>query len=229
MSAVARTEGGNVVGWGSNGDGELGGTAGEECKLSIKACIKVPKQVEGLEHVKRVSEGSSVTSALTEAGTVYSLGDNEHGQLGIGSVEGPETCTGETPCSRTPVAVPGLSDVAGISAGISEVGEGHTLAWLNSGAGPAPLFTLTPGHGSLTMAWTFASEEFKIAYRTAPEFGEPGKWITLEHGPKTCPCSTTISGLSAGTQYEVKLDSQRHVEGKLQVTDTHTAFAIPEA
>jgi hypothetical protein len=231
MSAVALTEAGTVVGWGSNGDGEIGGTAGEECKKSIKACVKVPKVVEGLEHIATISEGPSVTVALTEAGTVYALGNNENGQLGNGSLEGPEACTAGHPCSRSPVAVAGLSEVGGISAGVSEVGEGHALAWLRSGSGSAPLFTVTAGHKTLTLTWTFSSEEFKVAYRTAPEFTEPGKWVTREHGPKTCsvttPCSTTISGLGA-EQWEVKVDSQRHIEGKLKVEDAHVAYGTPE-
>jgi alpha-tubulin suppressor-like RCC1 family protein len=228
MSTVALTEAGTVVGWGSNGDGELGGTFGEECKASIKACVKVPKVVEGLEHITQVSEGSSVTSALTEAGTVLSLGNNEHGQLGTGSLTGPETCAAEHPCSRAAVEVAGLSEVGAISAGVSEVGEGHTLAWLKSGLGPAPLFTIAPGHKQLTITWNFADEEFVVSYRTAPETGEPGKWIRWEHGPRTCPCSTTITGLTEGQQYEVKVDSESHPGGKLAIDDTHTAYTTPE-
>jgi alpha-tubulin suppressor-like RCC1 family protein len=228
MSAIALTEAGTVVGWGSNGDGELGGTAGEECKMAVKACLKVPKAIEGLEHVKQVSEGSSVTVALTEAGTVMSLGNNEHGQLGSGSLIGPETCAAKHPCSRAPVAVAGLSEVAGISAGGYEVGEGHTLAWLASGGGPAPLFTVTPGSGSLTVNWALPLGLFRVTYRTAPQLSEPGELLTWEEGAKVCPCSSTISGLTPGTQYQVNVESLLQLGTVLHTTDTHTVYAIPE-
>lgn len=232
MSAVALTEAGTVVGWGSNGDGELGGTAAEECKKTIKACVKSPKVVEGLEHIAQISEAPNTTVALTESGTVYSLGLNEHGQLGDGSLVGPEECAAEQQCSRSPVAVAGLSEVGGISAGVSEIGEGHTLAWLKSGSGPAPLLTVTPGHGSLKLTWTFSDEEFKVSYRLAPEFVKPGEnWKLWEHGPRTCsvssPCTATITGLKA-EQYSVKIDSTSKVEGKLKVDDTHIAYGTPE-
>jgi alpha-tubulin suppressor-like RCC1 family protein len=229
MSAAALTEAGTVVGWGSNGDGELGGTKGEECTKAIVGCLRVPKSLEGLEHIKQVSEGSSVTTALTEAGTVLSLGSNQNGQLGNGSLTGPESCAGgKHQCSRSPVEVAGLSEVAGISAGVYEAGEGHTLAWLAGGADPEPAFAVTPAHSSLSLAWTFPAEEFKVTYREAPAFGIPGEFLPLEEGVKTCPCASTIGGLTPGVQYQVTVESETHVGARVRVTDTHTAYATPE-
>ena len=233
-SAVALRKGGTVVGWGSNEDGQLGRKAVE---------AKVPMKIKGLKKIKQVSEGAATTFALTRAGTVEALGVNEHGQLGNGTLTGPEKCTNvfitaEGPtevvveCSRSPVAVAGLSGVGGISAGVSEFKEGHALAWLTSGSAPPPEFTVTPGQDSITINWTFASEEFKIAYRVAPELEteteETEKWVRWEVGPKTCPCSTTITGLEAGQQYEVKVSSLAKVEGKQKTEDSHNAFATPE-
>ncbi len=230
MSAVALTRDGTVVGWGSNGDGELGRAFAEECSMQMKACVKAPKVVEGLEHIAQISEGPSTTLALTEAGTVYSLGLNEHGQLGSGSVEGPETCGGGAACSRSPIAVEGLSGVGRISAGVAEPGEGHALAWLRSGSGPAPLLTVTPGSKQLTLTWTFSDEEFKVSYSPAPELAEPRKWATWEHGLRTCsvgsPCTTTITGLKP-EQWEVKVDSMRKVEGRLKVDNNYVVYATP--
>ena len=215
-------QGGTVVGWGSNTDGELGGTTTE---------ARVPIAIKGLKKITQVSEGSSTTVALNEAGTVYALGLNEHGQLGWGSLGGPEKC-GLDDCSRSPVAVSGLSKVGGISAGVSEIGEGHALAWLKSGSAPKPEFTIAAGRESITVSWTFQSEEFKTAYRVAPEIStetEPTeKWIRWELEPKTCPCSTTITGLTPGQQYEVRVVSLIEVEEKRKTEDSHSSFATPE-
>jgi alpha-tubulin suppressor-like RCC1 family protein len=222
-SAVALKQGGTVVGWGSNGDGELGGTASP---------VKVPIAIGGLKKIAQVSEGSSTTLALTETGTVYALGLNEHGQLGWGSLGGPEKC-GLDDCSRSPVAVSGLSKVGGISAGVSEIGEGHALAWLTSGSAPKPEFTIAAGHSSITVSWTFQSEEFKTAYRFQPETEDESetseKWVRWELEPKICPCSTTITGLTPGQQYEVRVLSLIEVEEKRKKEDSHSSFATPEA
>ncbi len=222
-SAVALKQGRTVVGWGSNTDGELGGRAAE---------AKVPVAIKGLKKIAQVSEGPSTTVALTETGTVYTLGLNEHGQLGWGSLAGPEKC-GLDDCSRSPVAVSGLSKVGGISAGVAEVGEGHALAWLKSGSAPEPEFTITAGHSSITVSWTFQSEEFKTEYRVAPEAETETetteRWVQWEHEPKICPCSTTITGLTPGQQYEVKVLSQIVVEEKRKKEDSHSSFATPEA
>jgi alpha-tubulin suppressor-like RCC1 family protein len=216
-STVALKQGGSVVGWGSNTDGELGGSAE----------AKVPITIKGLNKIVQVSEGPSTTFALSEAGTVSALGLNEHGQLGYGSLGGPQKC-GADDCSRSPVPVSGLSNVGGISAGVSETGEGHALAWLKSGSPPTPEFTIAAGHQSITVTWTFASAEFKTAYRIAPETEtETEKWVRWEPAPKTCPCSTTITGLEAGKQYEVRVLSFG-LEGKTKKEDSHNSFATPE-
>jgi len=222
-SAVALKQGGTVVGWGANGDGELGGTVAE---------ATVPIANKSLKKIAQVSEGSSTTYALSETGTVYALGLNEHGQLGSGSWTGPEKC-GLDDCSRKPVTVAGLSKVGGISAGVAENGEGHTLAWLKSGAAPKPEFTIAAGHSSITLTWTFQSEEFKTAYRVSPEnedeTEEAEKWIKWELEPKLCPCTTTITGLTPGVQYEVRVQSLIEVEEKRKKEDAHSSFATPEA
>ncbi len=66
-----------------------------------------------------------------------SWGINIGGQLGIGTTSGPEQCfehaRGDEPCSRTPVAVPGLSEVTAIAAGFGAcfalLRNGTVVAW----------------------------------------------------------------------------------------------------
>jgi alpha-tubulin suppressor-like RCC1 family protein len=125
-----------VAAWGSNiegglGDG-LGGTkgdpaAGPEFCESFFSCSKIPVVVNGLSGVRALSAGNERGVALLSDGTVKDWGWGAYGQLGDGSGTGPETCNG-MPCSRTPIAVSGLSGVAAISAG-----NNHSLALLNDG------------------------------------------------------------------------------------------------
>jgi alpha-tubulin suppressor-like RCC1 family protein len=229
-SALALTEGHKVVGWGSNGNGQLG-PGSPLCAKSFPACQPVPKAVGGLQHVKAISQGASFSLALNEEGRVYSFGLNEHGQLGNGIAGGPETCGGK-PCDRVPTAIAGLPPVGGISAGGGESGEGHSLVWLQSGSGPPPILTLTPGKGKLTIRWAFNAEEFRLSYRLAPESSKAEeKWSEPVKFTVACsvssPCHRTIMGSSA-QQYEVKLDSYRLVEEKRRLEDSHGAIATPK-
>ena len=59
---------------------------------------------------------SGFACALLSSGTVECWGINWDGELGEGTLLGPETCN-NLPCSTTPVAVSGLSGVTGIAAG----------------------------------------------------------------------------------------------------------------
>lgn len=99
---------------GSGGDGgvETGSEAGAEGG-STAAII--------------IAAGGKHSCALLPAGTVECWGSNANGQLGIGTLTGPETCSG-APCSTTPVAVPGLSNVIAIAAGTT-----HSCALLSGG------------------------------------------------------------------------------------------------
>jgi hypothetical protein len=65
--------------------------------------------------------------ALLSNGTVDCWGANTGGNLGNGTKTGPDACSGY-PCSRTPVAVTGLTGVRAIS-----VGGGTTFAVLLNG------------------------------------------------------------------------------------------------
>jgi len=120
--------------WGSNHAGQLG--TGNE------AGSDVPVAVPGLSGVTALSTGSPSdcggsncgghTLALLSNGTVMAWGSNGHGQLGNGSFSGPEVCN-SLPCSRTPVAVSGLTGVIAIAAGgeasLALLSNGTVMAW----------------------------------------------------------------------------------------------------
>lgn len=201
--ALALLNHGEVVAWGSNGNGELGGTSSEECKKNLKTCQKIPKLVSGLEGVTAVSAGGSFSLALS-GGTIYAFGDNEGGQLGIGG----------TSNTNVPTAIKGISNVGGIAAGTGpSAGEAHSLAFLQSGSAPPPLLSLTPEEKSksLTLVWTVGAKEkepYKLRWRPWSA-GETGKWSKLVEVEETCSpekaCSYTTPALNAQA-YEVTLN-----------------------
>jgi alpha-tubulin suppressor-like RCC1 family protein len=119
-----------VAGWGSTSATD---SLGDGSVLSSD----VPEAIGGLSGVKQVSAGFSGGLALLNGGTVMAWGANEDGFLGDGSLSGPETCLppegAEGPCSRTPVAIPGLSGVVEVSAGeyvdLALLGDGKVMQW----------------------------------------------------------------------------------------------------
>ncbi len=129
---LALLKNGTVMAWGENRYGQLGdGTTTKS---------DVPVAVSGLSEVSAIAAGAYDSLALLKNGTVVAWGVNSGGQLGDGTSAGPETCEaeggGKLGCSRTPVAVSSLSEVAGIaSGGCAACGPtGHSLALLKSGS-----------------------------------------------------------------------------------------------
>lgn len=55
-------------------------------------------------------DGQAHTCGVTTGGMAYCWGDNSHGQLGVGTNTGPQTCVISDPCSTIPVAVVGRLD-----------------------------------------------------------------------------------------------------------------------
>jgi alpha-tubulin suppressor-like RCC1 family protein len=135
--ALALLKSGKVMSWGENQFGRLGNsssTGPEKCGWVFPVpCSRAPVSVTGLEGVSAVSAGGTFSLALVGGGTVKGWGENNSGQLGTGSFEGPEGCKGifefegEIPCATKPVEVTGLEEVTAISAGGS-----HGLALLSS-------------------------------------------------------------------------------------------------
>jgi alpha-tubulin suppressor-like RCC1 family protein len=188
--ALALLKSGEVIGWGANGVGELGGSSSEECKKVPNSCSKTPKLVSGLGEISDVSAGRSFSLTL-KAGKIFSFGDNEPwGQLGIGS----------TTNTNVPTEVKGIEPVAGLAAG-----EQHSLAELKTGsAPPPPEFAVLPEPSALNVVWTINAQEYHIRWRTPPKRGRWTK-VVKRKGPCSAEkvCSYLISPLSK-IAYEVQ-------------------------
>jgi alpha-tubulin suppressor-like RCC1 family protein len=98
---VALKSDGTVWAWGWNQYGQLGnGTAGNSNPL--------PAPVPGITNPAKICAGYAVSLALMSNGTVQIWGTGKYGELGQGNI-------GDH--SYSPIAVPGLSNVAIVSAG----------------------------------------------------------------------------------------------------------------
>jgi alpha-tubulin suppressor-like RCC1 family protein len=128
------------VGWGENDVAQLGSgsNAGpENCGgVFVFACSTTPRAVSGSNEVAAVAADTYHSLALLKGGAVVAWGDNDDGQLGVGSLTGPEMCSvsgGEAPCSKVPVAVSGISEATAVAAGdnfsLALLKDGTVMAW----------------------------------------------------------------------------------------------------
>jgi alpha-tubulin suppressor-like RCC1 family protein len=115
-SAVAVLGNGTVKAWGGNANQVLG-------VGSTASSVNVPTLVKNLTGVTRLAIGGGITGGHTLAllgnGTVKAWGSNGSGQIGIGTVGADQP---------TPVAVPGLTNVAEIGTGF-----GYSVVRLTDG------------------------------------------------------------------------------------------------
>jgi alpha-tubulin suppressor-like RCC1 family protein len=129
--ALALLQSGKVMAWGRNVWGQLGSGSASEYS-------DVPVEVKSLSNVTAVSTGGTSSLALLNSGTVMAWGDNDSGQLGIGTTTGPEKCSGSA-CSATPLAVSGLSGVKALAGGwihnLALLSNGTVTAWGNNNQG----------------------------------------------------------------------------------------------
>ncbi len=100
--SLALLKNGTVEAWGRNEHGELGHEPSVEEEFQPS-----PLPVPGLTGVVGIAAGSDSSYAVLADGSVMAWGQNNSGQLGIGSLEN----------SDTPVPIPGLKEVASVSAG----------------------------------------------------------------------------------------------------------------
>jgi len=136
---IALKADGTVWVWGYNGYGQLGTETIETCETWSLVmgelypwdapCSTTPIQISGLTDVSAVAAGAYHTMALKTDGTVWSWGDNKHGQLGDGTKDR----------SYTPVQVNSLTDIAAITGGgdhtIALTTDGTVWAWGENSVG----------------------------------------------------------------------------------------------
>jgi hypothetical protein len=123
-SSCAVMAGGTIRCWGWNPFGVIGdGTTTD---------AQTPAQVVGIGDAVGVAVGESHACAVLAGGTVSCWGRNWRGELGDGTISGPETC-GEYSCSRTPVAVDGITTATAVAAGGDQscalLADGHVDCW----------------------------------------------------------------------------------------------------
>jgi RHS repeat-associated protein len=135
ITSVALLQNGTVVSWGR---GPLGDGTGNSSLTPVR--VVSPDGTGQLTGIIAVAEGDSTSYALGQDGTVWSWGDNGHGQLGIG------TSTGG---SLFPVHVVAPSGTGNLD-GIVEVaaGTGQVLALKSNGT----VFAWGDGGGDLGTA-----------------------------------------------------------------------------
>lgn len=213
--SLAVLSNGAVMAWGNNSAGQLGdGTETQRdapvavCASGAKSpCAEAAQQLKG---VASVAAGGKHTLALTNAGTVEDWGANEHGQLGNGGNTGPEMCGITTPCSKTPLAVSGLSGVSGVSAGGSHslalMKDGTATSWgannagqlgLGTSVGPEPCGPGACSTNPKQVSTLVAAKGIAGGGEHSLAFAPPPPTVTAvspNEGPKTGGTTVTITG-----------------------------------
>ncbi len=101
--SLALESDGSVWSWGDNTYGELGRGVFAGINCGGVLCSPTPTRILGLYNVKAIAAGGHHALALLDNGTVKVWGENNFGQLGLGTTTGPETCQGGQACSGVPM------------------------------------------------------------------------------------------------------------------------------
>ena len=188
--SLALLKNGTVMAWGSNYEGQLAIASSKidysNVPVPVCAVAEVPCKPENyLKEVVAIAAGGWHSLALLKNDTVMAWGYNEEGELGIGTTTGPEKCDKKYyPCSRTPVAVHGLSEVTAIAAGTE-----HSLALLKNGT---------------VKAWG-SNREGKLGDDSKTNSDVP---VVVCAGGETAPCATGLSevaSIAGGWGYSLAL------------------------
>jgi alpha-tubulin suppressor-like RCC1 family protein len=205
--ALALLSNGAVLAWGNNGVGQLGDgsrTGPEGCgPTTAQPCAKSPVRVSGLTGIHAIAAGGRHSMALLTSGSALAWGENELGQLGVGTSTGPEPCGPfATPCSTTPVAVLTHGAVVGIAAGLE-----HSLAF----GPPPPAPTNLPELGRCVPV-TKGTGEWEGSHcqtRGASPAKRDHNWLP---GPGTRPGFTAVlEGLVVGEAIKLQTANAAHL------------------
>jgi Regulator of chromosome condensation (RCC1) repeat/IPT/TIG domain len=150
--SLALLTSGALMAWGSNLYGQLGHP--ESGEAEEEALATVPVSVLGVSGASAIAAGGQRTMALLANATVMDWGDNSWGALGTG---------GGGAFSDIPLAVSGLGQVSGISAG--------TLHSLTFGEPTPAVSGLSPNSGPSAGASTVTITGSNLAAASAVYFG----------------------------------------------------------
>jgi alpha-tubulin suppressor-like RCC1 family protein len=187
--SYALTAVGDLLAWGLNTNFQLGIPG-----ASAKQVIPVPTLV--MREVSKMSFGGGTSAAISH-GELFTWGGNSYGECGLGS-------TTDVPL---PTQVPSLGDIEDVA-----VGDTHMLCLLR-GPMHAPPVSVTPGPGSLTVAWESPAVTGKWLVGIRPKGEGARTRTTLEPSAR----GYTFRLLAAGKPYEIEVQNvtwgRRGVEG----------------
>jgi alpha-tubulin suppressor-like RCC1 family protein len=199
---LAVTSDGDVLAWGHNASGELGG--------KISGDRLLPGLVEGVQGARQVSAGDGYSLALQSDGAVMAWGNNQSGELGDGNA----------PIDHaSPAIVYGLSSgsgvvqiAAGYSFGLVLKSDGSVFGWGNGTSGqlgdgstdkrsaPTPVSGLGSNSGVIQVA---AGGSFSLALKSDGTVLAWGNNQSGELGNGKAPTDATkpvqVKGLGPGS------------------------------
>jgi alpha-tubulin suppressor-like RCC1 family protein len=107
LHVLALRSDGTVWAWGVDDKGQLGNGASEQYD-NLPGEVVGPDGKGHLQHVVAIAAGGGFSLAKLANGSIWAWGQNNQGQLGIGTSKGPSLCTTDkVACSLVPVQVKG--------------------------------------------------------------------------------------------------------------------------
>ena len=172
--SLALKNDGTVWAWGANSDGQLGdGTVGwYESKNTPIQVIDPTDSTGYLTEVIAIAAGDFYSIALKSDGTIWTCGQNWHGQLGDGTTEG----------KSTPVQVSGLTNVIFIDGGnahsLAIKSDGTVWAWGGNWSGQLGDGTIEQRTTPVQTIFLEQEEEASLLEMRGPYFVTPGEEAT---------------------------------------------------
>jgi alpha-tubulin suppressor-like RCC1 family protein len=134
-SSYAILADGTLWSWGHGGWGQLG--LGN-CTVVTPYATQVLTGAQGhasgfLQNVKQVAGGNAHAVIVLNDGTVYTMGSDQYGQLGDGTIGGADVCGLGIGCKNVPYKVASLSNIVSVSDGdqwsFAVTNTGTVMAW----------------------------------------------------------------------------------------------------